>query len=281
MALDTDGTLPLTSVGSAHGDSRRALGASDVWKRFGHVQALRGAAITLRYGEVVTLFGDNGAGKSTLLKILCGVIKPDKGRITLGGEPVQFRSIRDAQERGIDVVFQDLALAPDLTVAENVFLGHELLRTGWQARFGFLARRDMETRADVALRHLGIGLPALSVPIRLLSGGQRQAVAVARAVMWARTCVLLDEPTAALGARQSDIVCGIIRSAAERNHRAVLVVSHDIPRMLGVADRVVVLRHGAVVHEGEASGLTVADVVALMVGGAKDGHVGQRPTANG
>ena len=165
----------------------------------------------------------------------------------------------------MDAVYQDLALAPDLSVVDNMFLGHEEVGGGLRRVFGVLARRRMSERADAALRHLSIKLPSLSVPIRDLSGGQRQAVAVARAVMWSQTAVLMDEPTAALGARQSGIVMSVIRKVAERG-LGVLVVSHDLPRILEAANTVTVLWRGETVLEAPAVDLTVPNLVATMVG---------------
>ncbi|WP_460798632.1 ATP-binding cassette domain-containing protein [Microbacterium sp. GXF0217] len=244
---------------------RVAIAGRSIAKRFGHVQALSDASVTVRPGEVVALFGDNGAGKSTFLKTLLGIVTPDSGQLIIGGEEVELGSIRDAQSRGVDCVHQDLALAPDLSVVDNMFLGHELMARSVLGRLGIVNRAEMTERADAALRELSIKLPSLSVQIRDLSGGQRQAVAVARAVMWSRTAVLMDEPTAALGARQSEIVCDLMRTVAERG-LGVLVVSHDLPRVLKVADRVCVLWRGATALDEQADTLTVPDVVATMVG---------------
>lgn len=233
--------------------------------RFGAVEALVGVDLDVYAHQVVALVGDNGAGKSTLLKCLLGVTHPDSGRVIVEGNEVAFESPRDARAHGIECVYQDLALAPDLAVVDNMFLGHEATKGGLRRPFGVLARREMAARADDALRRLSIKLPSLSVPISDLSGGQRQALAVARAVMWARTAVLMDEPTAALGARQSEIVCDLMRQVAARG-LAVLVVSHDLPRILKVAHRVVVLWRGETAFDLPADELTVPDVVAAMVG---------------
>lgn len=248
-----------------HDDRTVALAGSHVAKRFGHVQALIDASITVHSGEIVALFGDNGAGKSTFLRVLLGIHAPDAGDITLGGQQLELGSIRDAQVHGVEAVHQDLALAPDLSVIDNMFLGHEVMRPGIAGRIGVLARRKMAEQADEALRQLGIKLPSVYISVRDLSGGQRQAVAIARAVMWARTAVLLDEPTAALGARQSEIVCDLLRTVATRG-LAVLVVSHDLPRILKVADRVTILWRGRTARDERAADLTVPDVVAAMVG---------------
>lgn len=242
-----------------------ALACSDVTKRFGHVEALRGASVTVMAGRVTALFGDNGAGKSTLLRVLCGIHAPDSGLVSIDGAPVELHSIRDAQTRGIDVIHQDLALAPDLTVTENMFLGHEEFVTGWGRFAGALARNRMADRAVVALDELGVAIPSVRVPVRDLSGGQRQAAAVARAVLWSRAVILMDEPTAALGTRQSDQVCEAIGEVARRG-LGVLVISHDIPRILNVADTIAVLRRGRVVLDVPSAGVTITDVVHAMVG---------------
>jgi ABC-type sugar transport system ATPase subunit len=197
------------------------------------------------------------------------MIKPDAGEFIVADQEVSFQSIRDAQERGVEAVHQDLALAPDLSVVDNMFLGNELLSRGLLGRLGVLDRKEMTERADQALRDLSIKLPSLKVDISALSGGQKQALAVARAVMWGHTAVLMDEPTAALGARQSAIVCDLMRTVAERG-LGVLVVSHDLPRVLKVADRVTILWRGTTALESPAADLTVPEVVATMVGYGKD-----------
>lgn len=252
--------------GAADADKGRvALETEGLAKAYGHVQALVSASLSIHSGEVVALFGDNGAGKSTLLKCLCGVVRPDSGIIRAGPREVQLFSVRDARRLGIDVVFQDLALAPDLSVAENMFLGHEVYRRRRPRWLGVLDRRHMEKRTDQELRKLGIQLPAINVPVRDLSGGQRQAVAIGRATLWATSTLLLDEPTAALGTRQSEIVMRLIRRVADSG-LAVLAISHDITRMLEVADRVVVMRHGSTVWDSPAKGVGVTDIVTQMVG---------------
>jgi ABC-type sugar transport system ATPase subunit len=241
------------------------IAAFDIAKRFGHVQALSGATVVVHPREIVALCGDNGAGKSTLLKTLIGVVQPDHGDIVICDERVSLSSISDAQARGVDCVHQDLAQAPDLSVVDMMYLGHPVLKRGIGGRLGILARKEMAERADSALRELGIRLPSLTVPIRELSGGQRQAVAVARAVMWSNAALLLDEPTAALGVRQSDMVDQVMLAVAERG-LGVLVVSHDIPRVLKVANRITVLSKGRSALDQPASDLTLTDVVATMVG---------------
>ncbi|MFN8519179.1 MAG: ATP-binding cassette domain-containing protein [Chloroflexota bacterium] len=256
---------PGTGAPTAATAGAPAISARGITKSYGHLQALRGADLDLRPGEVLALVGDNGAGKSTLTKILCGAISPDSGTLAYWGEPLTVQSIGHALELGVHTVYQDLALAPDLSVADNLFLGREPVRGGLRGRLGMLDRDRMRTDTRVALAHLGINLRSLRVPVRNLSGGQRQALAVARSITWATTAVLMDEPTAALGPKQSAIVYETVTAAAARG-LAVLVISHDIPRMLHVADRIAVMRHGMVVAERPAASLKLADVIGLMLG---------------
>jgi simple sugar transport system ATP-binding protein len=242
-----------------------AIEANDVWKEFGHIQALQGASIKVHKGEIVALVGDNGAGKSTLMKIMSGAEEADGGELGVHGSPVRLLSVRDAHALGIETVYQDLALAPHLTVSQNVFLGHEIVASGARGRFGLLAKRRMAQEATEALGLLGIQLGDASVRVSDLSGGQRQAVAIARAMKWAKSVLLMDEPTAALGARQTEIVLNTILRAAERG-LGVLVVSHDMPHMLRIAHRIVVLRHGRVVASFRGGETDIPTVVAAMLG---------------
>lgn len=244
--------------------SAPAIVARQIVKEFGHVQALRGATLEVHKGEVVALVGDNGAGKSTLLKVMSGALEPDAGEIEVFGERVEMLSVRDAHERGVEAVYQDLALAPHLTVPENVFVGHEVLSRRW-GRLGVVDRRRMAREAGEALGVLGLRLKSLDAKVRDLSGGERQAVAIARAVKWARSTILMDEPTAALGVRQTAIVVQSIRAAAESG-LAVLVISHDVPRMLEAADRICVMRLGTVVATLPARTATIPQIVGVMLG---------------
>jgi simple sugar transport system ATP-binding protein len=245
--------------------------ADDVYKDYGHVQALRGASLHVRRGEIVALVGDNGAGKSTLMKAMCGAVQPDGGEIRILGRRVELSSARVAHELGIQTVYQDLALAPDLSVPDNIFLGTEVLRPGLLGRLGVLSRRTMASEADHALSSLGIDLRSVNVSVESLSGGQRQAVAIARAVRWAEQAILMDEPTAALGARQTEIVVETIRAIAERG-LGVLLISHDMPRMLQLAHRIVVLRHGRVVADYQAADASIPLIVSAMLGAMEVGN---------
>lgn len=242
-----------------------AIRATGIVKRYGHLEALRGADLDLHPGEIVALVGDNGAGKSTLTKIISGALAADEGELFFWGEPTRVTSIHHAHELGVHTVYQDLALAPHLSVADNLFLGREPLRPGWRTVLGVLDRSAMVEETRGAMSRLGITLRDYGVPVGSLSGGQRQALAVARAITWATTAVLMDEPTAALGPKQSAIVYETVAAAAERG-LAVLVISHDIPRMLEVAHHIAVMRHGAVVAVREARSLRLSDVIRLMLG---------------
>lgn len=242
-----------------------ALEAIGITKSFGSLQALSGVSITLNRGEVTAIVGDNGAGKSTFLKVLAGENRPDTGELRLSGVPVYLQSTHDAQEAGIETVYQDLALAPDLTVSENVFLGREIRRGGLFGKVGVVDRPVMIDATNKILWELGIRLKSDAAATRSLSGGQRQAVAVARAMKWSRNAVLMDEPTAALGARQREMVYGAIKSAAARN-LAVLLVSHDLPQVVELADVIVVLRHGQNVARFARGTASVRDVIDTMLG---------------
>lgn len=237
----------------------------EVTKSFGHVQALRGASLQIRRGEILALVGDNGAGKSTLVSVLAGSSRPDSGRITFDGSAVAFDDANEAARAGITTVFQDLALCPDLTPTSNVYLGRELRRRGILGWLGFMREAEMRSRTVESLDALAIRLQNPNAPINTLSGGQRQVIAVARASMWARRMLILDEPTAALGARQASIVKETILSARGQG-RTILLVSHDLPSVIDIADRIAVMRLGRVVSVAEARTATVPDIVARMLG---------------
>jgi len=241
------------------------LEARGVRKAYGHVQVLHGVDFEAEAGEVTALIGDNGAGKSTLVKILSGALAPDGGEILLRGERVHLSSPVHARSLGIETVYQDLALAPELGPAENVFAGRELLRPGLLGRLGVLDRKAMRARAQEESTSMGTDLEDLDAPVSALSGGQRQSVAICRAVMWAEDLVFLDEPTAALGARQTGKVLELVRRVADSGV-AVVLISHNMPEVLEVADRVQVLRMGRRAAALPAAGTTVADLVGAMTG---------------
>lgn len=238
--------------------------ARDTVKNFGHVEALRGASLRAYRGEVLALVGDNGAGKSTLANVIAGVHSKDGGELLLHGESVEVASVRQARSLGIEIVYQDLAQAPDLTVSQNFFFGRELLVEGWGRFLGKVDEEAMRVRTKQALALLGAQVPSLTVPVSALSGGQRQAIAVARAVMWAKSAIIMDEPTAALGTRQTEMVYDAIRAAARRG-LAIILVSHDIPKMIEFADQMAIMRHGTVVSQVATHGLQLVDVLTTML----------------
>jgi ABC-type sugar transport system ATPase subunit len=234
-------------------------------KRYGTITAVDDVDIAIRAGEITAIVGDNGAGKSTLVKMLCGAVRPDAGEVRVAGEQVAMRNPLVARERGIEVVFQDLALAPNRDVVANLFLGRETTRSGVWTPFGFLDRRAMRRRAREQLASLEVNVPRLTgVPIAHLSGGQRRAVAVARAAFWAERAMLMDEPTAALGVRESAQVLKLARSIADRG-LAVVLISHILPHVMELADRVVVMRHGRKVAE-LTEDISSERLVRLIVG---------------
>jgi len=245
--------------------------ARGISKRYGHVQALSEADFSIDSGEVVALIGDNGAGKSTLVKAMSGVIQPDEGTLLLRGEPVQFASPLHSREMGIETVYQDLALAPDLGPAENAFVGRELLKPGLLGKLGVLDKRSMRVKAQQAFTSLGTDVKDLDAPVADLSGGQKQSVAICRSVMWASELVFMDEPTAALGVRQTRNVLELIRRVADGGV-AVVLISHNMPEVLEVADRVEVMRLGRRVAQINAKETSVEELVGAMTG-ALDGTV--------
>jgi simple sugar transport system ATP-binding protein len=256
---------PLPEAGAA-AVSESVLEAHDLRKAFGHVEALRGVSITLLKGEIHAVVGDNGAGKSTFLKSLSGAIQPDSGRVLLHGEEISLGSPLDAREAGIETVYQDLALADERSCTANVFMSRELVRGGLLGKIGWLDRRAMAASTREAFERLSVTIPKVSVPVRLLSGGQRQGVAIARAAHWAQHVLLLDEPTAALGVRQRTAVETLIRRLREHGY-AILLISHDIPEVLKVADRISVLRQGRLVATKACAEVDTTWVITAMVEG--------------
>ena len=238
------------------------LEARGVTKHYGHVLALDRASFSALPGEVVALIGDNGAGKSTLVKTLAGTIRPDEGEILVDGAAVQLTGPLDARRHGIEAVYQDLALAPDLDSAANLYLGREISLVPFVR---VLNRRAMRDRAVKAFAELGIELPDVGAPVGTLSGGQRQSVAVARAVIFASRIIFMDEPTAALGVLQRGRVLDTIRRVRDRGVSVVLV-SHNMPEVLAVADRIEVLRMGRRVASFTAAEASVDGLVGAMTG---------------
>jgi ABC-type sugar transport system ATPase subunit len=241
------------------------LEARGIQKRFGRVVALRDGNFRVYPGQVSALLGDNGAGKSTLIKILSGAFSPDGGRILIDGGPVQLTSPAEARSLGIETVYQDLALAATLDIAGNMFLGRELYKPPPLSWLRVLDRRTMQREARGALDKLRVHVPSVTQAVNTLSGGQRQAVAVARAVFWGKRVVIMDEPTAALGVRESAMVLKLITQIRDQGI-AVIMISHNLPEVFEVADRLTVLRLGRTIAELSRAETTMNDIVAMMTG---------------
>jgi simple sugar transport system ATP-binding protein len=241
------------------------LEARGLTRSFGAVRALNGADFDVRAGEVVGLIGDNGAGKSTLVKALSGNLALDSGSILFNGAEVDLSSPNVANDMGIETVFQDLALAPHLTPPQNMYLGREIPAKGVLGHFGFLDNKTMRARSKTAFDELGATVRSYTDPVGSMSGGQRQAIAIARAVAWAKGVVLLDEPTAALGVVQTKAVLDTIRRVRDKGV-GVVFISHSMPHVLEVCDRVQVLRLGRRAATFEAKSTSVEELVGAMTG---------------
>jgi simple sugar transport system ATP-binding protein len=239
--------------------------AIGIVRHFGHVRALQGADFSVGRGEIVGLIGDNGAGKSTLIRILSGTDRPDAGEIRVNGQLVHFNGPQDARAAGVETVYQDLALAPDLDAAANVFLGREILRPGLLGRLGVLDKSRMVRQTGEAMSRLGVTIHP-TAEVFTLSGGQQQSAAVARAAMWATNVILMDEPMANLGVMQTKGVVDLIRRVREAG-TAVVVISHNLPQILEITDRIVILRLGRTVGHVAVSEANVDDLVRAMMSG--------------
>jgi simple sugar transport system ATP-binding protein len=263
--------MSVTTGGEAMTDGSATPGplleARGISRTFGSLIALNDVNIQVNPGEVVGLVGDNGAGKSTLLKILCGALQPSSGQLIVDGREASFRSPKDSRERGIEVVYQDLALATELSVAENIFLGRERRRDGLLGRAHVIDRRRMTEDAQKTLESLAIEIHDVSARCGLLSGGQRQAVAVARAVRWGSRVLLLDEPTAALAVMEAEKIAKLIGEVA-RQGVGVLLVSHNMPQVHQLCDRILVLLRGRMVADLPRDETTVEDIVMWITGAA-------------
>jgi simple sugar transport system ATP-binding protein len=237
-----------------------------VTKRFGAVTALEDVSFDLDADETVGLVGDNGAGKSTLLKILSGVHQPDSGVVEVDGQPVHFDSPASAREGGIEAVYQDLALVDDMNVAENMFLGREVMAPGLAGRLGIVSPGAMRRAAAEAVKRMRVRIPSVhDTLVRFMSGGQRQGVAIARAIMWGRKVLLLDEPTAALGVKEQNEVERLIQELRGK-HVPMLIIAHNLPLVFRLTDRIVVLRHGRVAAMMRTAETTPEEVVAYITG---------------
>ena len=243
------------------------LEAKQLNKRYGRVVALDHADFELRRGEILAVIGDNGAGKSTLIKALCGAVIPDAGEIRLEGKPVHFKSPIDARGAGIETVYQNLALSPALSIADNMFLGRELRKPGWSGQiFRRLDRSLMSKIARDKLSELGLlTIQNINQPVETLSGGQRQGVAVARAAAFGSKVIIMDEPTAALGVKESRRVLELILDVKRRGLPIVLI-SHNMPHVFEVADRIHIHRLGKRLCVIDPKKYTMSDAVGFMTG---------------
>lgn len=244
------------------------LEARGINKHFGPVHALKDVDFAVYPREVVALIGDNGAGKSTLINVLTGVLPHESGEIIFNGQTVRFNSPHEARASGIETVYQDLAVAPHLDAVANIFLGRERRVGGLPGAIGVLDNARMRSETKEQLSKLRVKVPGLERRLVTLSGGQRQGVAVARAVMWASKVVIMDEPTAALGVAQTAQVLGLIRQVRDTGI-PVVFISHNMPNVFEVADRIVVLRLGQVTTELDPATATIDDAVAAMTGSTR------------
>ena len=236
-------------------------------KHFGPIVACDSVDLDIRRGEILAIVGDNGAGKTTLVKILTGAMTPDSGQLIRNNNPIVFESTRDAHANGIEAVYQELALAPNLDVTSNIFLGRELYSTiGFLPYPKILARRKMKALARKEIDRLGINIRDVSgQAVGKMSGGQRQSVAIARSVYWTSDILFMDEPTAALGVKESKAVLSLIRKVADTGV-AIVMISHAMPHVLELADRIVVMRHGMKVEDRLSENIKVEELVRMIVG---------------
>jgi len=240
--------------------------AKGLTKRYGQVTALDGADFELRAGEILAVIGDNGAGKSSLIKCLSGATIPDEGDIVLDGKPIHFRNPMDARRVGIETVYQDLAVAPAMTIAENLFLGREVRRSGFLGDvLRMLDKKKMLEQSIARMQDLKVGIRSMTQAVETLSGGQRQCVAVARAAAFAEHVVILDEPTAALGGKEGNMVLELIRRIRDKG-LPVILISHNMPHVFEIADRIHVARLGRRAAILNPKKISMSDTVAVMTG---------------
>jgi ABC-type sugar transport system ATPase subunit len=261
---------------------RPVVSLAGVSKSFGAIDALTDVSLDLRQGDVIGLVGDNGAGKSTLVKIIAGVFPPTRGQILYDGAEVSLSGPADARARGVETVYQELALVNELDVAGNLFLGRELIRRGPLGRvFGLLDHGAMRRRAQQAIDDLHVKIPSVSsTPVARMSGGQRQAAAIARTLFWCRLALILDEPTAALGVHESEQVMQLIERLHERR-LPMLIVSHNLPMVFRLCDRIVVLRLGRKAADLRTEATSPEDVVAYVTGARFPDDVHRSPEVGG
>jgi fructose transport system ATP-binding protein len=250
----------------ANASTPLVLQAEGLTKRYGHVTALDGCDFELRAGEILAVIGDNGAGKSSLIKVLSGATVPDAGELRLDGQPVHFKTPIDARRAGIETVYQDLAVAPAMSIAENLFLGRELLRPGVLGTYlRLLDKKAMLEQAVARMNELKVGIRSMTQAVETLSGGQRQCVAVSRAAAFAQHVVIMDEPTAALGVKEGNMVLDLIRRVRDKG-LPVILISHNMPHVFEVADRIHIQRLGRRAAVVDPKVIGMSDTVAIMTG---------------
>lgn len=259
--MTNSSTLPILSL--------RGIG-----KNYGAVQAVRDVDLDVYPGEVVAICGDNGAGKSSLIKLISGAEDPSFGRIALRGETVRFTSPQDALARGVATIYQDLALAPRLSIAQNVFMGSELTRPALLPFLRVLDKRRMQQEACGYLAQLSVSVDDMSRPVERLSGGQRQAVAIARALRWRAEIIIMDEPTAALGVKETALVLDLVRRL-KSDGRTILLISHNMRDVVALADRVVIMGAGRKFADLPIADLTPDDLTHMIMRGNQGGDLGQ------
>ena len=257
MSVHPAGPLPPTPA-----SVERALEVRGLTKRFGALVVLRGLDLELRQGEVLGLVGDNGAGKSTLVKILSGLYTQDGGELRVGGERVNFHSVEDARTHGIETVYQDLALIPQLPVYLNLFLNHELTSMG---RLRFLDKRAMRKLARQYLDEIHVRVPSIDAEVDQLSGGQRQAIAVARAVRAAPKILLLDEPLSAMGARESRLIIDLVKDLASSGRVSIIVIDHNYAHLFELCDRINVMQGGRITIDQPVHETSLEELTRLMI----------------
>lgn len=243
--------------------SEKVLEMKGIFKQYGNVEALINVDFWVTKGEIVGLVGSNGAGKSTLMKMIAGNFPPTRGEIFFEGKQVQIHSPHDAQNLGIEIVYQDLALCENLDIAGNFFLGRELTK----GRFRFLQEKEMRQQAFEGLQKIGITtltLANVTKKVQFLSGGQRQAIAVGKASAWGAKLILLDEPTSALGLRESQNVLELIRSIRKERGASIVIVSHNLQHVLPVSDRIVVLQHGKKIYDFDPKNVEYEKIVDMI-----------------
>ncbi len=244
-------------------DVEDVLRIEEISMSFGAVTVLRNVDLHLRRGEILGLVGDNGAGKSTLVKIITGYHKPDGGRVYIDGEETRLRSVQDARAHGIETVFQDLALVDELSVFHNLFLNREHTGGGW---FKLLRNKSMRAAARRCLDEMAVDIPSIDVPVAKLSGGQRQAIAVARATRQKDIKILLlDEPLAAMGAKETALIINLIKGLCRNTGISVIIIDHNYTHLFDICDRINVIQQGQVTLNADLSEISIEELIELMV----------------